>query len=99
MLADEGATTVLQEEVIPLPQFADIKTGDAEAAYAASPVQVDETYLHPAQHQVPMELIGGVVEWHGDRLVVYESTQTAGAVRHPPADAESLPPMSGSAVM
>jgi xanthine dehydrogenase YagR molybdenum-binding subunit len=82
MLDDEGATTVLQEDVIPLPQFADIKTGDAEAAYAASPVQVDETYLHPAQHQVPMELIGGVVEWHGDRLVVHESTQTAGAVRH-----------------
>ncbi|MFK0110702.1 xanthine dehydrogenase family protein molybdopterin-binding subunit [Streptomyces sp. NPDC091217] len=76
---DEGATSVLQEEAIGL---LDLKVGDAEAAYAASPVQIDETYRHPAQHQVPLELIGGVVEWHGDRLVVHEGTQAAGALRN-----------------
>ncbi|MEU6556416.1 xanthine dehydrogenase family protein molybdopterin-binding subunit [Streptomyces sp. NPDC046915] len=97
---DEGATSVLQEEAIGLP---DIKVGDAEAAYAASPVRIDETYLHPAQHQVPLELIGGVVEWHGDRLVVHESTQTAGALRNglakqlniDPADVEVISPYTG----
>ncbi|MEU3786579.1 xanthine dehydrogenase family protein molybdopterin-binding subunit [Streptomyces sp900129855] len=100
-LDDEGATSVLQEEA--LPWFPDIKVGDAETAYAASPVQIDETYLHPAQHQVPMELISSVVEWQGDRLVVHESTQNAGALRHgvatqlnlDPADVEVISPYVG----
>ncbi|WP_033329602.1 xanthine dehydrogenase family protein molybdopterin-binding subunit [Streptomyces yerevanensis] len=89
---DEGATSVLQEEAIPLPWFADVKVGDAETAYAASPVQIDETYLHPAQHQVPIELISSVVEWQGDRLVVHESTQNAGALRHGVATQLNLDP-------
>ncbi|GGL18272.1 xanthine dehydrogenase family protein molybdopterin-binding subunit [Streptomyces flaveus] len=100
---DEGATSVLQEEAIPLPWFADVKVGDAETAYAASPVQIDETYLHPAQHQVPIELISSVVEWQGDRLVVHESTQNAGALRHgvatqlnlDPADVDVISPYIG----
>lgn len=100
-LDDEGATSVIQEEA--LPWFPDIKVGDAEGAYAASPVQIDETYLHPAQHQVPMELISSVVEWRGDRLVVHEGTQNAGALRHgvatqldlDPADVEVISPYVG----
>jgi xanthine dehydrogenase YagR molybdenum-binding subunit len=78
----EGATTLVQEQAIPLPFLADLKVGDADAAFAASPVQVDETYEYPPQHQVPMELISCVVEWHGDRVVVHEGTQNAGAVRN-----------------
>ncbi|MFJ3804312.1 xanthine dehydrogenase family protein molybdopterin-binding subunit [Streptomyces sp. NPDC090088] len=97
---DEGATILPQEATIGLP---DTKVGDAEAAFAASPVQIDETYNHPAQNQVPMELHGGVVEWHGDRLVVHESTQTAGAVRNglakqlgiDPANVEVISPYIG----
>ncbi|MGP4053071.1 xanthine dehydrogenase family protein molybdopterin-binding subunit [Streptomyces sp. 2A115] len=100
---DEGATSVLQEEAIPLPWLADVKVGDAETAYAASPVQIDETYLHPAQHQVPIELISSVVEWQGDGLVVHESTQNAGALRHgvatqlnlDPADVDVISPYIG----
>ncbi|MFF0086393.1 xanthine dehydrogenase family protein molybdopterin-binding subunit [Streptomyces canus] len=98
---DEGATSLLQEEA--LSWFPDVKVGDAESAYAASPVQIDETYLHAAQHQVPMELISSVVEWRGDRLVVHESTQNAGALRHgvatqlnlDPADVEVISPYIG----
>src|SRR5262245_57339045 len=56
----EGAETVLQAEAIPLPFLADIVVGDADAAFAGSAVQVDQTYEHPRQHQAPMELIGGV---------------------------------------
>jgi xanthine dehydrogenase YagR molybdenum-binding subunit len=99
----EGATSVLQEEAIPLPWLADIKVGDADAAFSASPVQIDETYEQSPQHQVPMELIGGVVEWHGDRLVVHESTQNAGAIRNglatqlgiDAADVEVISPFTG----
>lgn len=78
----EGATSVVQEEAIPVPYLADINVGDADASFAASPVRVDETYEHSANHQVPMELLGGVVEWHGDTVVVHEGTQNAGALRN-----------------
>ncbi|HVV24066.1 MAG TPA: xanthine dehydrogenase family protein molybdopterin-binding subunit [Pseudonocardiaceae bacterium] len=78
----EGTTTVLQEDVIPLPWLADIKVGDADAAIAGCAVQVGGTYEHPPQHQVPMELISSVVEWRGDTVVVHEGTQNAGALRN-----------------
>ncbi|MFJ7219299.1 xanthine dehydrogenase family protein molybdopterin-binding subunit [Amycolatopsis sp. NPDC098790] len=77
----EGATTLVQEEAIPLPFLADIKVGDADAAVDASPVRIESTYEHAAQHAVPMELNGAVVEWRGDMLVVHEGTQNAAAVR------------------
>ncbi|MEV4145618.1 xanthine dehydrogenase family protein molybdopterin-binding subunit [Amycolatopsis sp. NPDC049691] len=77
----EGATTLVQEEAIPLPFLADIKVGDADAAVDASPVRIESTYEHAAQHAVPMELNGAVVEWRGDTLVVHEGTQNAAAVR------------------
>ncbi|MFB9688979.1 xanthine dehydrogenase family protein molybdopterin-binding subunit [Amycolatopsis plumensis] len=78
----EGATTLVQEEAIPLPFLADIKVGDADAAIDASPVRIEGTYEHAAQHAVPMELNGAVVAWRGDTLVVHEGTQNAAAVRH-----------------
>jgi xanthine dehydrogenase YagR molybdenum-binding subunit len=78
----EGATTVMQEEAIPLPFLADIKVGDADAGFAASPVTIDQTYEFPPEHQLPMEFLGGIVEWRGDTLAVYEGTQNAGAVRN-----------------
>ncbi|WP_410671719.1 xanthine dehydrogenase family protein molybdopterin-binding subunit [Amycolatopsis sp. cmx-4-68] len=78
----DGATTLVQEEAIPLPFLADIKVGDADAAVDASPVRIESTYEHAAQHAVPMELNGGVVEWRGDTLVVHEGTQNASALRH-----------------
>ncbi|MEV7039683.1 xanthine dehydrogenase family protein molybdopterin-binding subunit [Amycolatopsis sp. NPDC051061] len=81
-LGAEGATTLVQEEAIPLPFLADIKVGDADAAVDASPVRIDSTYEYAAQHAVPMELNGGVVEWRGDTLVVHEGTQNAAALRH-----------------
>lgn len=81
-LGDEGATTLVQEEAIPLPFLADIKVGDADAVLDASPVRIDSTYEYAAQHAVPMELNGAVVEWRGGTLVVHEGTQNAAALRH-----------------
>ena len=78
----DGATVLSQEETIPLPFLADIKVGDAYAAFEQSPVRVEGTYEHAPQHQVPMELISSVVEWRGDTVVVHEGTQNAGALRN-----------------
>ncbi|MDS0138787.1 MULTISPECIES: xanthine dehydrogenase family protein molybdopterin-binding subunit [unclassified Amycolatopsis] len=88
----EGATTLVQEEAIPLPFLADIKVGDADAVIDASPVRIDRTYEHAAQHAVPMELNGAVVEWRGGTLVVHEGTQNAAAVRHGLAQQLGLDP-------
>ncbi|MEV4509327.1 xanthine dehydrogenase family protein molybdopterin-binding subunit [Dactylosporangium sp. NPDC049525] len=77
-----GTETVAQAVALPDPMFADIAVGDADAVYAASPVQIDEVYQSPTQHQNPMELLGAVVEWRDGTLVVHESTQSAGALRH-----------------
>jgi xanthine dehydrogenase YagR molybdenum-binding subunit len=99
----EGAETVVQEQAIPLPGLADIKVGDADAAFEASPVRIIGTYEHPPQHPVPMEPFTTVVRWDGDRLIVNDSTQNADAVRYglatqlglDPADVEVTTPYIG----
>ena len=100
-LHDEGVEIVRQQEAIPF--LADITLGDAEAAFAESEVRIDQTYDHPKQHTMPMELLGSVVEWRGDTLVVHEGTQNAGAVRNglalqlgiDPAEVEVISPYIG----
>jgi xanthine dehydrogenase YagR molybdenum-binding subunit len=100
-LDDEGAVTVRQQEAI--PALADIALGDAEAAFERSEVRIDQLYEHPKAHVNPMELLGSVVEWHGDTLVVHEGTQNAGAVRNglarqlgiDPAEVEVISPYIG----
>ncbi|MCI2423747.1 xanthine dehydrogenase family protein molybdopterin-binding subunit [Saccharopolyspora sp. K220] len=99
----EGANTLVQEQAIPLPFLADIKVGDADAAFAASTVRIASTYEHPAQHAVPMEPFASVVHWDGDKLIVNDSTQNANAVRFglatqlglDPADVEVTSPYLG----
>jgi xanthine dehydrogenase YagR molybdenum-binding subunit len=97
----DGAETVLQDDAI--PELPDIEVGDADAAFAASPVQVAGTYEHPAQHANPMEPNASVVHWEGGRLVVDDTTQNANAVRFglaaqlglDPADVEVRSPYVG----
>ncbi|MFB4268097.1 xanthine dehydrogenase family protein molybdopterin-binding subunit [Nonomuraea sp. GTA35] len=77
----DGTETVLQQEALPLPFLSDVVVGDADGAYERSPLRVDEVYEAGPQHQVPMELIGGVAEWRGDTLVIHEGSQSVGALR------------------
>jgi xanthine dehydrogenase YagR molybdenum-binding subunit len=81
-LDDKGAEAVRQQEAIPLPFLAELTAGDAEAAFENSDIQIDEVYDHPRQNAAPIELLGSVVEWRGDTVVVHEGTQNAGALRH-----------------
>ncbi|WP_083751049.1 xanthine dehydrogenase family protein molybdopterin-binding subunit [Kribbella sp. ALI-6-A] len=76
----DGTETLLQATVI--PRFPDTVMGDADAAYATSPVKLDATYDGPPQHAMPIELLASTVEWQGENLIVRESTQNANAVRH-----------------
>jgi xanthine dehydrogenase YagR molybdenum-binding subunit len=78
----DGAETLVQAEAIPLPMLADTVAGDADAAFAASPVRLDVTYQCPQQHHVPMELLASVAQWRGDTLVVHEGTQNSGGIQN-----------------
>ncbi len=77
---DAGAETV---------RLADLKSGhhdpsvgDAEAAFAASPVRLEARYETPIKHHNPMELFTTACAWEGDRLTVHEPTRSVAAVRH-----------------
>jgi xanthine dehydrogenase YagR molybdenum-binding subunit len=51
------------------------KRGDAEDAFAAAPVKLDQTYVTPSETQNPLELHATTAIWDGDRLTLYESSQ------------------------
>ncbi len=55
--------------------------GDADAAFADSPVQVDQTYTTPAQHNNAMEPHATLARWDAGELTVYDSNQGGQIVR------------------
>jgi xanthine dehydrogenase YagR molybdenum-binding subunit len=56
------------------------KRGDAAAAFASAPVQIDQTYSTPVETHNPMEMHATVAVWDGKKYTLYESTQ--GVVNH-----------------
>ena len=65
--ARRPAPTVLGELAVTI--------GDAEAALAAAPVTVDETYRTPRHTHNAIELHAATLAWDGDELRVHDSTQ------------------------
>jgi xanthine dehydrogenase YagR molybdenum-binding subunit len=59
----------------------DTTAGDPAGAFAASEVQVDETYTTPAEHNNPMEPHATTASWDGDSLTVQDSNQGGQVVR------------------
>ena len=59
----------------------DPKVGDAEGAFAAAPVKVDQRYSTPTQHHNPMELFTTTCAWQGGKLTVYEPSQFVHGLR------------------
>jgi xanthine dehydrogenase YagR molybdenum-binding subunit len=51
------------------------RTGDFEAAFAAAPVRLDETYTTPDESHAMMEPHASIAAWDGDSLVVWTSNQ------------------------
>ena len=49
--------------------------GDADAAFQSAPVQIDQTYVTPAEVHNPIELHATVAAWDGDRVTLYETSQ------------------------
>ena len=66
--------------------------GDADAAFDASPVQLDQTYRTPALHNNPMEPHSTTAVFADGRLTLYDSTQGGYPVQSALAKAFGLPP-------
>ena len=74
-------------------EYKDVSVGDAEGAFAAAAVKVDQRYATPTQHHNPIELFTTTAQWRGDELEVYEPSQfmvgmqngIAAQMRHDPA--------------
>lgn len=49
--------------------------GDVDGAFAAAPVQLDQTYVTPTETHNPIELHATTAVWEGNQLTLYESTQ------------------------
>ncbi|WP_410813513.1 xanthine dehydrogenase family protein molybdopterin-binding subunit [Micromonospora sp. 067-2] len=94
LLNSDGTETVDQQTAIPMPMLADIVHGDADEAFRTAHTRVDLRYDCPPQHPAPMEMIGSVVEWNGDRLTIHEGTQNANALRFGVATQLGLDPQS-----
>jgi xanthine dehydrogenase YagR molybdenum-binding subunit len=54
---------------------ADIKRGDADAAFASSVVKLDQTYRTPIYHHNPMEPHATTATWDSDKLTVHNASQ------------------------
>jgi xanthine dehydrogenase YagR molybdenum-binding subunit len=50
-------------------------TGDFDAAFAAAPIRLDETYATPDHSHAMMEPHASTAVWNGDRLTVWTSNQ------------------------
>ena len=61
--------------VIPKSGEPESATGDFDAAFAASPVRLDETYSTPDHAHAMMEPHASTAVWNGDRLTVWTSNQ------------------------
>lgn len=55
--------------------MADVSHGDFAAAFAAAPVQLDQTYTTPDQAHAMMEPFASMASWQGDQLTLWTSNQ------------------------
>lgn len=60
----------------PRPEQTPKPRGDPEAAFAGAPVRVDATFTSPIEHHNPIEPHGGVGYWAGDKLFIFNKSQS-----------------------
>lgn len=81
------------------------QAGDADAAFEAAEVKLDEEYETPTQHHNPMELFTTTCTWQDGKLTVYEPSQfvhglramTARRLGIDPAHVHAVSPFVGGA--
>ena len=51
------------------------KQGNPDGAFAAAPIQIDQTYIQPREHHNAMEPHATVALWDGEHLILWDKTQ------------------------
>lgn len=85
-----GATTVAAKDVA--KSHEDPAVGDAEGAFAAAPVKIDEHYATPTQHHNPIELFTTSCASADGRLTVWEASQNVTGLKHGLAEQLGIAP-------
>lgn len=67
------------------------RRGDVEKGFAAADVVLEETYRTSVEIHSPMESFGSVAYWEGDRLTVWDTTQSVFDVQQALAKVLGLP--------
>lgn len=67
--------SVRDQGVEPKDELPDVKHGDFAKAFAAAPVQFDQTYTTPDQSHAMMEPHATLAAWKGDQLTLWTSNQ------------------------
>jgi xanthine dehydrogenase YagR molybdenum-binding subunit len=70
---------------------ADSTRGDIAASLAKSRVRIEETYTTPIQNHNPMEPHATIASWDGDKLHLYDSTQSISGVKQTAARSLGIP--------
>jgi xanthine dehydrogenase YagR molybdenum-binding subunit len=70
---------------------ADSTRGDIAASLAKSTVKVEETYTTPIQNHNPMEPHATIASWDGDKLHLYDSTQSITGVKQTASRSLGIP--------
>jgi xanthine dehydrogenase YagR molybdenum-binding subunit len=71
----EAAHDVDPRLIANVPLETESARGDADAAFKSAPVQIDQTYVTPAEVHNPIELHATVAAWEGDHVTLYETSQ------------------------
>lgn len=64
------------------PRYEEVAVGNAERAFAAASVKIDQRYTTPAQHHNPIELFTTTALWEGDQLTIHEPSQFMVGMQH-----------------
>jgi xanthine dehydrogenase YagR molybdenum-binding subunit len=75
-----GATTVAAKDVS--AAYEDPAVGDAEGAFGAAPVTVDQRYTTATMHHNPIELFTTSCAWADGHLTVWEGSQNVTGFKH-----------------
>jgi xanthine dehydrogenase YagR molybdenum-binding subunit len=62
-------------------QETQVKRGAFETGFNSAAVKTDETYTTPVYHHNAMEPHATIAEWNGDKLTVYDATQSVMGVK------------------
>jgi xanthine dehydrogenase YagR molybdenum-binding subunit len=86
-----GAETV-QASKVAKRHKEDPSVGDVQSGLAHADVTIDVEYGTPTQHHNPIELFSTTCFWEGDRLHVFEPSQSVYVLRHGTAEALGMDP-------